>query len=215
MLGSASEPPMWSWINALIDLVAQYPTWALAVAFVAAALEAVAVLGILLPGTPIVVGVAAAAAASGQSMTPYLVLVAIGAIIGDLLSFWIGHRYRDRMRRVWPLSRRPALMAQADRFFARWGVLSVIFCRFLPVLRSTVPMVAGMAGMCRKWFLIANVCSALLWAPAHVYPGQLAGMTIERLNQGDLRAAGLWGGALVAACIGLWLLHRRMAARLR
>ena len=206
---------MWSWINSAVELVAQYPTWALAIAFIAAIVEAVAVLGILIPGTPIVMAVAGAAAAAGQPMAPYLVLVMIGAVIGDFMSFWIGHRYRDQLRGVWPLSRRPELMASADRFFERWGVYSVVSCRFLPVFRSTVPMVAGMAGMCRKRFLIANVGSAFIWAPAHVYPAQLAGMTIERLNHGDLHTAALWGGALVLACVGVWYLHRRMAQRLR
>ncbi len=206
---------MWAWINSAVDLVAQYPHWALMIAFTAAALEAVAVLGVLLPGTPIVIAIAGAAAAAGQPMAPYLLLVMIGAVIGDFVSFWIGYRYRDRLRRVWPLSRKPHLMDSADRFFDRWGIYSVMFCRFLPVLRSTVPMVAGMAGMCRRRFLLANVASAFVWAPVHVYPGQLAGMTIERMHHGDYRMAGLWAGILVAVCVGLWVLHRRLAMRVR
>lgn len=206
---------MWSWIDSAVALVAQHPDWALAIAFLAAIIEAVAVLGILIPGTPIVMAVAAAAAAAGQPMAPYLVLVAIGAMIGDFVSFWIGYRYRDRLRQVWPLSRKPEIMASADRFFTRWGVSSVVFCRFLPVLRSTVPMVAGMTGMCRKRFIIANVCSALVWSPVHVYPGTVAGLTIERLNQGDTRMAAIWGGVLILICVGLWYLHRRLSARTR
>ncbi len=206
---------MWSWINQAVELVALYPGWALTVAFLAAIIEAVAVLGILIPGTPIVMAVAAAAAAAGQPMAPYLVLVAIGAIIGDFVSFWIGYRYRETLRRTWPLSRKPELMHAADRFFARWGVYSVVLCRFLPVFRSTVPVAAGMAGMCKRRFVIANVCSALVWSPVHVYPGTVAGMTIERFNQGDTSAALMWGGGLVAICVGLWLLHRVLAARTR
>lgn len=206
---------MWSWVNSAVELVAQYPTWALMIAFFAAVIEAVAVLGILIPGTPIVMAVAGAASAAGQPMAPYLILVALGAMIGDFLSFWIGHRYRDRLRRVWPLSHRPEIMASADRFFARWGTYSIVFCRFLPIVRSTVPMVAGMAGMARKRFVIANVCSAAAWAPIHVYPAQVAGMTIERLNHGDLQSAGLWGGVLAMICIGAWYLHRRLSIRMR
>jgi membrane protein DedA with SNARE-associated domain len=65
---------MWSWINAVVDLVAQYPAWALLVAFLAAIIEAVAVLGILIPGTPILMAVTGAAAMSGQPMLPFLTL---------------------------------------------------------------------------------------------------------------------------------------------
>lgn len=213
LTGSPSEPVMWSWVNAAVDLVAQYPTWALAFAFLAAIIEAVAVLGILIPGTPIVMALAAAAAAAGQPMAPYLVLVMIGAIIGDFVSFWVGYRYRATLRRVWPLSRRPDLMERADRFFDRYGVYSIAFCRFLPVFRSTVPLVAGMAGMSRNRFIIANVASALVWAPAHVYPAQIAGLTIERMNHGDWHSAGIWAGVLAVICVAGWWLHRRFVTR--
>lgn len=204
---------MWSWINSAVDLVAHYPTWALAIAFIAAVVEAVAVLGILVPGTPIIVAVAAAAAAAGQSMAPYLILVVIGAILGDVMSFWLGHRYRDRLGQVWPLSRRPALMQGASRFFARWGTCSIVLCRFLPVLRSTVPLVAGMSGMCRKRFFLANSVSALIWAPAHVLPAQLAGLTFERLGSGDWQSAALLGGGLIVLGAAGWWLHRKFIAR--
>ena len=93
---------MWSWINAVVDLVAQYPAWALIVAFLAAIIEAVAVLGILIPGTPILMAVAGAAAMSGQPMLPFLTLSIIGAVIGDFLSFWVGKRFSFRLKGLWP-----------------------------------------------------------------------------------------------------------------
>ncbi|MEA2737453.1 MAG: hypothetical protein QOH05_760, partial [Acetobacteraceae bacterium] len=58
---------LWYWINTVVDLVALYPGGALAVVFLAAIIEAVAVLGILIPGTPILMAVAGAAAMAGQS----------------------------------------------------------------------------------------------------------------------------------------------------
>ncbi|HXT81158.1 MAG TPA: DedA family protein [Acetobacteraceae bacterium] len=198
-----------------MDLVAQYPGWAMFAAFAAAIIEAVAVLGILIPGTPILMAVAAAAAARGQPMAPYLALAIIGAVIGDFVSFWVGHRYRGRLRTIWPFSQRPGLMAQADRFFERYGTYSVALCRFVPVLRSTVPLVAGMTGMARNRFVLANVCSALIWAPAHVYPAQFAGLSLEYLREGDWQTAALWGGALLLCCAAGWMLHRRLVPRRR
>jgi membrane protein DedA with SNARE-associated domain len=206
---------MWSWIDAAVDLVATNPGCALAVVFAAAIIEAVAVLGILIPGTPILMAVAGAGAMAGQPMLPFLLLSIVGAVIGDFVSFWIGRRYSVRLRGFWPFSSRPALMDNATRFFERYGIYSVALCRFVPVLRSTVPLVAGMAGMRQRRFVMANVASAFVWAPAHIYPAQLAGLSLERLKDGDWQSGALWGALLLAGCATAWALHRAFIARMR
>jgi membrane protein DedA with SNARE-associated domain len=206
---------MWYCIDAVVDLVAVHPTAALAVVFLAAIIEAVAVLGILVPGTPILMGVAGAAAMAGQPMLPFLALSIIGAVIGDFLSFWVGKRFSVRLRGVWPFSRRPELMGNAARFFDQYGIYSVALCRFVPVLRSTVPLVAGMAGMRQRRFVIANVASALIWAPVHIYPAQLAGLSLGRLRDGDWQSAALWGAVLLTGCAAAWAIHRAVFARTR
>ena len=202
---------MWAWINDAIGLVAGHPDWALAAAFLAAIIEAVAVVGTIIPGTFILMGLAGAAAAAGHPMIPYLVVSIIGAVIGDFVSYWVGNRYRDTIRGCWPLSQRPEMMEGAERFFHRFGTLSVALCRFIPVLRSLVPLVAGVAGMPARRFLVANVASAFVWAPTHVCPAQLAGLSVDRLRAGDWESAALWGAGVLACCIGAWLLHRRLA----
>ncbi len=206
---------MWSWIDAAVDLVALYPMCALAVVFLAAIIEAVAVLGILIPGTPILMAVAGAGAMAGQPMLPFLLLSIVGAVIGDFVSFWAGKRFSGRLRGVWPFASRPGLMSNAVRFFDRYGMYSVALCRFVPVLRSTVPLVAGMAGMQQRRFVMANVASAFVWAPAHIYPAQLAGLSLERLRVGDWQSGVLWGALLLAGCAAAWAVHRAVIARAR
>jgi|tagenome__1003787_1003787.scaffolds.fasta_scaffold20421020_1 membrane protein DedA with SNARE-associated domain len=206
---------MWSWVNSCVDLVAVYPAYALVVVFLAAIIEAVAVLGILIPGTPILMTVAGAAAMAGQPMIPFLALSIVGAVIGDFCSFWIGKRFSDRLRGVWPFSRRPTLMDNAAHFFERYGTYSVALCRFVPVLRSTVPLVAGMAGMAQKRFVLANVSSAFVWAPVHIYPAQMAGLSIGRLQDGEWQSALLWGGILLVCFAAAWGLHRVIMTRLK
>jgi membrane protein DedA with SNARE-associated domain len=206
---------MWSWINAIVDLVALYPGWALGVVFMAAIIEAVAVLGILIPGTPILMAVAGAAAMAGQPMMPFLVLAVVGAVIGDFCSFWVGKRFSARLRGVWPFSRRPALMDNAVHFFDRYGLLSVALCRFVPVLRSTVPLVAGMAGMRQRRFVMANVTSALVWAPLHIYPAQLAGISLGELRDGEWQSAAVCGALLLTGCAVAWAVHRVISIRMR
>ena len=206
---------MWSWIDSVVNLVALYPGVALGAVFLAAIIEAVAVLGILVPGTPILMAVAGAAAMCGQPMLPFLTLSIIGAVIGDFLSFWVGRRFSVRLRCLWPFASRPDLMDNAERFFARYGTYSVAFCRFVPVLRSTVPLVAGMAGMRQRRFIVANVASALVWAPLHIYPAQLAGVSLGRLRDGDWQSGAVWGAVLLAGCGAAWGLHRMMLIRTR
>lgn len=185
------------------------------IAFAGAIIEAVAVIGIIVPGTPILMAVTGAAAASGQPMLPYLILAVVGAVIGDFVSYWFGARYAATLRTMWPFSRRPELMDRADWFFEKYGTASVALCRFVPILRSTVPLVAGMAGMRPRRFLVANVASAFVWAPAHVYPAQFAGLMLEALRDGDWVAVSLWAGMLLCCGGGAWLLHRVVAVRAR
>jgi membrane protein DedA with SNARE-associated domain len=205
---------MWSWINHATDLVAQHPDWALAGAFLAAIIEALAVVGSIIPGTFIVMGIAGAAAAAGQPMLPFLGVAVIGAVIGDYLSYWIGFHFRHSVRRWRPLARRPNIMGGADRFFERYGTASVALCRFLPVLRSTVPLVAGITGMPRRSFLMANVASAFVWAPAHVCPAQLAGLSFDRFREGDWQSAAWLGAAVMLCAIAVWIVHRTVTPRL-
>ena len=204
---------IWSAVHGSAALVGQNPELAILVAFAAAIIEAVAVLGVLLPGTPILMAIAGAAAMSGLSMWPIMIVAVLGAVIGDFISFWLGQRFSTRLRGIWPFARRPDLLTEAERFFARFGMASVAICRFLPVLRSTVPLVAGMVGMQRRRFLIANVLSALVWAPAHVLPAQYAGLSLDRLAEGDWLPAALCLVVFVAVSVAGWFVHRMVKAR--
>jgi membrane protein DedA with SNARE-associated domain len=135
----------------------------------------------------------------------------LGAVIGDFLSYWVGYTFRFKVRGWWPLATRPYLMAAADRFFERYGSYSVALCRFIPVMRSLVPLVAGISGMPRRRFLIANVASALIWAPAHVCPAQMAGVAVERLRAGEWQSAVYLAAGVVVFGVAAWMLHRRLS----
>ncbi len=204
---------MWAAVNGSAALVGQNPELAILVAFAAAIVEAVAVLGVLLPGTPVLMAVAGAAAMAGLSIWPIMAVAVLGAVIGDFLSYWLGARFSVRLRDGWPFATRPELLAQAERFFARYGMASVAICRFLPVLRSTVPLVAGMVGMRRGRFLVANVLSACVWAPVHVLPAKYAGLSLDRLQAGEWQPAVLCVVAFGLVSVAGWVVHRVVKAR--
>jgi membrane protein DedA with SNARE-associated domain len=187
---------------------AHHPGLATLVAFAGAVVEAVALLGVIIPGTPILMAVAAAAGLAGLPMAPILFAAVIGAIIGDGVSFWLGRRYGGRIRAMWPLASRPKLVGRAEIFFERFGTPSIALARFVPVLRSTVPLVAGMAGMRVRPFLAANVLSALVWAPAHVLPAQLFGLAVGRIETGEGSTVAVTTVALLLVAAGACTMHR-------
>lgn len=192
----------------MTQVIAGNHTAAIVAVFVCATIEAVAVLGTLFPGTVILMTIAGAGAISGQSMLPYLAAAILGAVLGDGLSYATGRLFHQRVRQVWPFRQRPALMDSAERFFVRFGVGSVLLCRFIPVLRSNLPLFAGMANMPSSRFFVANIASALLWAPLHIYPAQMAGLSLSRLAAGDWRGAAFWAAVLLAGGMAGWAVHQ-------
>lgn len=71
-----------------------------------------------------------------------------------------------------------------------------------------------MAGMRQQRFLFANVVSAFVWVPVHIYPAQLAGLSLERLQAGDWSDAALYCVVLLACAAAAWGVHRA-ASRMR
>jgi len=202
-------------VNSSAAWIAQNPSLTLLAIFVFAIVEATAVIGILMPGTFIMMAIVGAAAMAGLSVWPMIVVAILGASTGDILSFWLGRHFNAPLRRMWPLAGRPHLMEAAENFFDRFGSMSVALCRLLPVLRSTVPLVAGMAQMDTRRFLFANIASAVVWAPAHILPAQFAGLSLERLLAGDWETAAWFGACLFAGGAIVYGAHRYTAARLR
>ncbi|MGH6933450.1 MAG: VTT domain-containing protein, partial [Dongiaceae bacterium] len=94
-----------------------------------------------------------------------LIEAVLGAVLGDGYSYWLGSRYQRAILTRWPLNRYARLVAGSEAFFARRGGKSVILGRFVPAFRAFVPLVAGILRMPAWRFYLANLLSALAWAP--------------------------------------------------
>ena len=189
----------------IVDFVGNHPHYALTVIFLLALSEAVPVVGTVVPGSTLIIGICALA--TGAHVNPWSLLAAaiLGAIFGDGLSFWLGHRYHRELLLRWPLDRYPQFIARSETFIKTYGASSVFLARFIAVVRAFVPLVAGILGMSPGRFYVANFLSALTWAPAHVFPGVLLGMA--------LNLAGLSSGRLAILVI-LGLITAWAAVRL-
>jgi len=96
-----------------------------------------------------------------------------GAVLGDSISYWIGIRFGHLVEKHWYFQRHPDLLPRGYRFFDRFGVLSVFIGRFFGPVRAVIPLVAGILEMRPRLFWIANIGSAIVWAPSLMLLGTL------------------------------------------
>ena len=166
-------------ITSILLAVQQHPYIALIFVYLIAFSESLIVIGLIVPGAILMVLFGALIATGALDFWLTIALAALGAISGDSLSYWLGRRYKDTLLTTWPLSRHPDVVNRAEHFFIKHGVKSIIFSRFIGPLRPIIPAIAGMSKMSVKHFLVANIISAILWAPIYLLPGILFGLSIE------------------------------------
>jgi len=159
--------------SAVLDIVRAHAGLALPIVFFLALGESLAFVSLLLPATFILVGGGGIISAAGIGFWPIWAAAAVGAAIGDWISYWLGFHYKDAIGHMWPLSRHPTLLPKGHAFFEKWGVAGVFFGRFFGPLRCVMPLIAGICAMPTLPFQIANVTSAIVWATGVLAPGLL------------------------------------------
>jgi len=161
------------WVQTIIDFVRLNQGWAPAIVFVLAFAESLAFISLIAPATVILWGIGALIGAAGLSFWPIWLAAAIGAALGDWLSYWLGFHFHDRIVKMWPLTKYPDLVPRTHVLFEKWGVPGVFIGRFFGPLRAVVPLVAGAVEMPRLLFQLANWSSAFVWATVTLAPGTL------------------------------------------
>lgn len=198
-------------VEQITAFVAGHSTLAYGAIFLIAAAEAFPVLGAILPGSVAIVGLAALIPSGALALWPMLIAALLGAILGDGVSYWLGHRYRETLLGTWPFSRVSSLVKGNEAIFASHGFKSIFIGRFTPA-RSIVPVAAGIAGMPVRRFYVANILSAVAWALAHVLPGALLGTALSVLGAVAGRLVVLAAVVLLVCWLVLlavrWLLRR-------
>jgi membrane-associated protein len=204
-----------TFLDPLIAFVSAHPWLAYLTLFLAALLEAVPVIGALVPGSTIILALSALVPGGELQLWGVLAAAIAGALLGDGAAFWAGHRAQRGILDAWPLRNYPGVVAQSEAFFRRWGALAVFFARFVPPVRAFVPITAGALGMPPVRFYGINVPAVLAWALAHVLPGVLAVSALHHYaglphHQGTgkhLWILFVFGAAIVV--LGAWMLRRR------
>lgn len=203
-------------LNSLIAFVSAHAWLAYLTLFLAAFLEAVPVVGSVIPGTTIILAMSALIPGGELHLVPVLAAAIAGAVLGDGSAYWVGHVRQREILAAWPLSNYPRVVEQSEVFFNRWGLLAVFFARFLAPIRAFVPVTSGALGMPPLRFYAVNIPAIVLWALAHVLPGVLAVSALHQYggllhhHHGGKR---LWilvvvGAALIIA-LAAWIIRRR------
>ena len=128
-----------------------------------------------LPGDSLLVTAAITSAALGIAPWQVAVVASIAAVAGDQVGYWIGRRFGRRLFRAGARVLTTARLDEAEAFFARWGGLSLVLGRFVPVVRTYVPLAAGTADMHYRRFILWNVVGAVGWACGLTVVGVLLG----------------------------------------
>jgi membrane protein DedA with SNARE-associated domain len=149
----------------ILEFATRYQAWIGPIVFVLAFGESIAFVSLILPFWGILVAIGAVlGAAGGLQFWTILVSAAVGAALGDWVSYWIGKHYHKEIEGMWPLKNYPGMMDKGRAFFAAYGPWAIVLARFSGPLRASVPIVAGAVQMPQPMFQIANWTSAFLWA---------------------------------------------------
>jgi membrane-associated protein len=160
----------------LLELCTQYGAWVYAILFIIIFCETGLVVTPFLPGDSLLFAVGSLAAIHALDFTFSIILLILAAVLGDTLNYWIGNYvgpkvfYAERSRFL-----NKEYLVRTHQFYERHGGKTIILARFLPIIRTFAPFVAGIGSMTYRRFLAFNVIGGGLWVLLFVPAGYFFG----------------------------------------
>ena len=138
----------------------------------------------------------------GELSGPYaLACAALGAFVGDGLSFQIGRRWGPQLRTHWPFRKFPQLLDRGETMFRRNALKSILIARYVGPIRPFVPAIAGMLKMPWRRYLPASALAAVSWAALFLVPGWVLGEAYDAVAAVAGRLALVLGLLLVVMAL--------------
>jgi membrane-associated protein len=168
----------------LDTLVAQFGPWLYVILFLIIFCETGLVVTPFLPGDSLLFAVGALSARpDGLNVWIILTSLSVAAIIGDSVNYWIGYFLGNKLQQRYPRLIKPEHIRKTHEFYERYGGKTIIIARFVPIIRTFAPFVAGVGKMTYSRFMMFNVSGALLWIGLLVPAGYFFGnLEIVRKN---------------------------------
>lgn len=151
-------------LNTHLDgLVADYGAWVYAILFLIVFCETGLVVTPFLPGDSLLFAVGAIAANEKLDLGLAMGLVFLAAVLGDSVNYAVGKLAGRRLMQMFPRLIKQTHIDKTHQFFERYGGKTIIIARFVPIVRTFAPFVAGIGAMSYPRFMTFNVVGALLW----------------------------------------------------
>ncbi|HEX8433253.1 MAG TPA: DedA family protein [Longimicrobium sp.] len=161
----------------LAGLITQYGTWTYGILFLIIFCETGLVVTPFLPGDSLLFAAGALAAnpAMGLNVLALWGVLMIAAIIGDTVNYWIGQAVGTRVFKDDARILKTAYLRKTEEFFEKYGGKTIIIARFMPIVRTYAPFVAGASRMNYSKFILYNVVGAFLWVTLLLAAGYFFG----------------------------------------
>ncbi|MCF6775001.1 DedA family protein [Thiotrichales bacterium 19X7-9] len=172
------------WITSIIDfvlhlnvhlkeLVEQFGSWSYGILFLIIFLETGVVFAPFLPGDSLLFAAGSIAVFTHINVHLLIFLLIIAAFVGDTCNYWIGHWFGEKILEKKWIKRQ--YIDKTHEFFERHGGKAIVIARFVPVIRTFAPFVAGLSDMSYRKFMIYNLSGAILWVVVVTYAGYFFG----------------------------------------
>lgn len=200
----------------LAQLVSEYGIWIYAILFIIIFCETGLVVTPFLPGDSLlfVAGALCALPDNGMNVHLIVLLLVLAAILGDLSNYLIGRLFGRKLFSK-PDSKifKQSYLEKTHRFYEKYGGKTIILARFVPIVRTFAPFVAGMGHMSYRHFSLYNVTGGILWVALFIYAGYIfGGMDLVQENL-KLLIVGIIFVSILPAVIEVWRNKRKAARR--
>ena len=199
----------------LAELVAQYGIWVYAILFLILFCETGLVVTPFLPGDSLlfVAGALASLPSNDINVHVMVALMVTAAILGDAVNYTIGRVFGEKLFSN-PDSKifRRSYLEKTHQFYEKHGGKAIVLARFVPIIRTFAPFVAGMGKMSYRHFAAYNVIGALIWVLLFTYAGYLFGNVPIVQNNLKLLIVAIIVVSILPGVFEVWR-HRRAQAR--
>jgi membrane-associated protein len=159
----------------LANVIRTYGTWTYIILFTIIFLETGVVVTPFLPGDSLLFAAGALAATGAMDVTWLFILLTIAAILGDTVNYWIGHYIGPRAFSGNIRFLKKEYLDRTHQFYEKYGGKAIVLARFVPIVRTFAPFVAGVGSMTYGKFIFYNVFGGILWCALFIFGGYFFG----------------------------------------